>query len=64
LHDTARRRRQLVVVFLDGHAGGGAAAGAPAGTRGVEVAQALAMQPFMCVYVIGVALRWSLDVAS
>jgi hypothetical protein len=35
-----RRRNLAAEVFLDGHAEG-------AGTRGLEVAQALAMEPFM-----------------
>jgi hypothetical protein len=40
LHENVRRRNLAAEVFLDGHAEG-------AGTRGLEVAQALAMEPFM-----------------
>jgi prepilin-type processing-associated H-X9-DG protein len=52
-----RRRNLATVVFLDGHAEG-------AETRGMEVAQALAMQPLFNVYEILLPAVWILDVAT
>ena len=60
LHDTVRRRNLATAVFfLDGHAEG-------AETRVLEVAQALAMEPFMSTrdYEIAVVWIWTLPHTS
>jgi hypothetical protein len=57
LHENVRRRNLAAEVFLDGHAEG-------AETRGLEVAQALAKEPFMSTRLRDICSGLDLDVAT